>query len=29
MHKFAEDRICDVIVGFEGVEVGLASGRIG
>lgn len=26
-HQFAEDRICDVLLGFEGIEVGLASGR--
>jgi len=27
-HQFAVDRVCDVLLGFEGIEIGLASGRI-
>jgi hypothetical protein len=27
-HQFAVDGICDVLLGFERIEVGLASGRI-
>ena len=26
--KFVEDKICDVLLGFEGIEVRLVSGRI-